>query len=413
MAQPTPPPPRRGRSLLVVTNDNQYTLSSNSPEAQGIGRVVSPRVALGVPSQNDIGLSSSRLLGPGGKRADVDADGQRPMPRRLSFKTNPGGGGAGGTGGGPLYYGAGGPGGGAPPLRVGSAAGGIGSSQNLGSAGAFPSQGVLRDTPTVADFPLHQREQRAKTHLHSADLFDRTSPVQKARQTWMCTLPAALEVEQHSLIGGEAVLDPTVAEAFKTEPLYQSPEVQKKLQGFFPETWGFDYVEVVPASSSFEAAGDGTGMSVTSSESQVFFPPGRSRGIVTRIGIVLSGGPAPGGHNVIAGLHDYVKSRHPDSMLFGFMGGLDGVLNKKYKVCESLELHGLVLVGGDGSNSNAALLAEYFQKHLPHCAVVGVPKTIDGDLKSPLIEASFGFDTAAKTYSELIGNLCVDVTSSQ
>lgn len=83
------------------------------------------------------------------------------------------------------------------------------------------------------------------------------------------------------------------------------------------------------------------------------------------------------------------------------------------QVCESLELHGLVLVGGDGSNSNAALLAEYFQKHLPHCAVVGVPKTIDGDLKSPLIEASFGFDTAAKTYSELIGNLCVDVTSSQ
>lgn len=90
-------------------------------------------------------------------------------------------------------------------------------------------------------------------------VFSQTSPVQKARQTWMCTLPAALEVEQHSLIGGEAVMDPTVAEAFKTEPLYQSPEVQKKLQGFFPETWGFDYVEVVPASSSFEASGDGGG----------------------------------------------------------------------------------------------------------------------------------------------------------
>lgn len=83
------------------------------------------------------------------------------------------------------------------------------------------------------------------------------------------------------------------------------------------------------------------------------------------------------------------------------------------QVCESLELHGFVLVGGDGSNSNAALLAESFETHLPSCCVIGVPKTIDGDLKNALIEASFGFDTAAKTYSELIGNLCIDVNSSQ
>lgn len=87
-------------------------------------------------------------------------------------------------------------------------------------------------------------------------MIPQTSPVQKARQMWMCTLPAALEVEQHSLIGGEAVMDPTVVEAFKTKPLEQSPEVQKKLQGFFPETWGFDYVEVVP-SSSFEGSDGG------------------------------------------------------------------------------------------------------------------------------------------------------------
>lgn len=83
------------------------------------------------------------------------------------------------------------------------------------------------------------------------------------------------------------------------------------------------------------------------------------------------------------------------------------------QVCESLELHGFVLVGGDGSNSNAALMAEYFHKCLPSCCVIGVPKTIDGDLKNEVIEASFGFDTAAKTYSELIGNLCIDVNSSQ
>lgn len=78
-----------------------------------------------------------------------------------------------------------------------------------------------------------------------------------------------------------------------------------------------------------------------------------------------------------------------------------------------MELHGFVLVGGDGSNSNAALLAESFETNLPSCCVIGVPKTIDGDLKNALIEASFGFDTAAKTYSELIGNLCIDVNSSQ
>ncbi|OEH76488.1 putative phosphofructokinase [Cyclospora cayetanensis] len=96
----------------------------------------------------------------------------------------------------------------------------------------------------------------------------------------------------------------------------------------------------------------------------------------------------------------------------GRVGGEEDIRRAR-EVCESLELHGFVLVGGDGSNSNAALLAESFETHLPSCCVIGVPKTIDGDLKNAMIEASFGFDTAAKTYSELIGNLCIDVNSSQ
>lgn len=169
-----------------------------------------------------------------------------------------------------------------------------------------------------------------------------------------------------------------------------------------------------------------------------------------RVGIILSGGPAPGGHNVISGLFDYIKKHHPESQMFGFMGGLDGLFQAKYRVvnsdlmnrfrnqggfdmlwsgrgrinsaedlavaqqvCNDLAIQGLVIVGGDGSLSNAARLAEHFAKCLPSCSVIGVPKTIDGDLQNPWIETSFGFDTAAKTYSEVIGNLCTDVTTGQ
>lgn len=102
-------------------------------------------------------------------------------------------------------------------------------------------------------------------------------------------------------------------------------------------------------------------------------------------------------------------------MLWSGRGRINGLsdLEKAHAICVELELQGLIMVGGDGSNSNAALLSEYFAVTLPTCAVIGVPKTIDGDLRSPWIETSFGFDTAAKTYSELIGNLCTDVTTAQ
>ena len=169
-----------------------------------------------------------------------------------------------------------------------------------------------------------------------------------------------------------------------------------------------------------------------------------------RIAVLLSGGQAPGGHNVISGLFDFVKSHHSNSQLFGFIGGSMGIytnnyieINKKFMdqyrnqggfdmicsgrnkietpeqfeksllYCSTLKLDGLVVVGGDDSNTNACFLAEYFLKNKNTIKVVGVPKTIDGDLKNEWIETSFGFDTATRIYSEMIGNICIDALSEK
>ena len=170
-----------------------------------------------------------------------------------------------------------------------------------------------------------------------------------------------------------------------------------------------------------------------------------------RLGIVLSGGQAPGGHSVIAGVYDYVKSVSRDSKLYGFLGGPKGVFTGKYvevtdeqmdayrnmggfdMICSgrdkiesaehfkgardtaaALELDGLLVAGGDDSNTNAAVLAEDFKANGSKTAVIGVPKTIDGDLKvHPHIPVSFGFDTACKVYSELAGNVALDALSSR
>ncbi|MGZ3634039.1 MAG: diphosphate--fructose-6-phosphate 1-phosphotransferase [Parachlamydiaceae bacterium] len=168
-----------------------------------------------------------------------------------------------------------------------------------------------------------------------------------------------------------------------------------------------------------------------------------------RVGVLFSGGQAAGGHNVITGLYDALKTLHADSALVGFTGGPGGLicghsqeltasLLSKYrnlggfdllgsdrtklepstqaKVLEQvrrLKLDGLVIVGGDDSNTNAAFLAEYFLAHGCATKVIGVPKTIDGDLKSENVGISFGFDTAAKTYSTLIGNLARDALSAK
>ncbi len=169
-----------------------------------------------------------------------------------------------------------------------------------------------------------------------------------------------------------------------------------------------------------------------------------------RVGVVFSGGQAAGGHNVIAGLFDALKQLHPDSRLFGFLGGPGGIVSCSYheidadllkpyrnqggfdligsgrtkietpeqlsaslEAVKKLQLDGLVIIGGDDSNTNAAVLAEYFLAGGCQTQVVGVPKTIDGDLKNPYVAVSFGFDTACRVYSEIIGNIARDALSAK
>ncbi len=169
-----------------------------------------------------------------------------------------------------------------------------------------------------------------------------------------------------------------------------------------------------------------------------------------KVGVILSGGQAPGGHNVIAGLFDGLKALNPDSELFGFLGGPSGLVDNKYiklnealvnqyrntggfdmicsgrtklekdeqfaQVAQNCAEHGIkaiVIIGGDDSNTNACALAQYMLTHKTGVQVIGCPKTIDGDLKNAWIEVSFGFDTATKVYSELIGNIMRDANSSR
>jgi pyrophosphate--fructose-6-phosphate 1-phosphotransferase len=171
---------------------------------------------------------------------------------------------------------------------------------------------------------------------------------------------------------------------------------------------------------------------------------------VKNVGVILSGGQAPGGHNVIAGLYDALKQANPENKLYGFLGGPAGIIDGKYieftdsfmdkyrntggfdiigsgrtkleteeqfqkslSICKKLELSAVVIIGGDDSNTNAALLAEWFVANDTGIQMIGCPKTIDGDLKNDQIEISFGFDTATKTYGELIGNIQRDANSAK
>ena len=171
---------------------------------------------------------------------------------------------------------------------------------------------------------------------------------------------------------------------------------------------------------------------------------------VRNVGVILSGGQAPGGHNVIAGLYDALKQANSSNKLYGFLGGPSGIIEGKYveftdefmdayrntggfdiigsgrtkleteeqfqkslAVCKKLNISAVVIIGGDDSNTNAALLAEWFVKNNTGIQVIGCPKTIDGDLKNDQIEISFGFDTATKTYAELIGNIQRDANSAK
>ena len=168
------------------------------------------------------------------------------------------------------------------------------------------------------------------------------------------------------------------------------------------------------------------------------------------VGVILSGGQAPGGHNVISGIFDGIKCLNPASRLYGFLMGPDGLINHKYmeltadiideyrntggfdiigsgrtklelesqfdkglEILRKLDIKALVIIGGDDSNTNACVLAEYYKKIGAGVQVIGCPKTIDGDLKNEMIETSFGFDTATKTYSEVIGNIERDCNSAR
>lgn len=168
------------------------------------------------------------------------------------------------------------------------------------------------------------------------------------------------------------------------------------------------------------------------------------------VGVILSGGQAPGGHNVIAGLFDALKTADKSNKLYGFLGGPSGIVDGKYmeitdeiidkyrntggfdiigsgrtkleteeqfkkalEVCKKLDIKAIVIIGGDDSNTNACLLAQWMSENNTGINVIGCPKTIDGDLKNDQIEISFGFDTATKTYAELIGNIQRDANSAK
>jgi pyrophosphate--fructose-6-phosphate 1-phosphotransferase len=238
------------------------------------------------------------------------------------------------------------------------------------------------------------------------------SPLQRVRYDYQPKLPAILREPMGSIlpIKGENTKPASDAEAIKA---------------LFPNTCGLPKV-------SFQKGKDAT-------ISQV-----------RNVGVILSGGQAPGGHNVISGLFDAMKAANSANRLYGFKGGPSGILEDSYteitaeflkayrntggfdiigsgrtkleseeqfEVCEAVcKKHGIsaiVIIGGDDSNTNAAVLAEYFAKRKNGIQVIGCPKTIDGDLKNESIEISFGFDTATKTYSELIGNIERDANSAK
>ena len=237
------------------------------------------------------------------------------------------------------------------------------------------------------------------------------SPLQKARFSYQPKLPAALR-------NGAAV------KCIEGEKLQAFADAEK-IAALFPSTSNMPVL-------SFEKADS----------------KGESKPI--HVGVILSGGQAPGGHNVIAGLYDGIKSLNAESRLYGFKGGPGGLVDNNYveitddfmnsyrntggfdmigsgrtkleqeeqfdkaaENCAKLGISALVIIGGDDSNTNACLLAEYYKKKNIPIQVIGCPKTIDGDLKNKYIETSFGFDTASKVYSELIGNIERDANSAK
>ncbi len=238
------------------------------------------------------------------------------------------------------------------------------------------------------------------------------SPLQIARYQYNPKLPGMLRngISEISVRNGGAT---------------QSVADQQKIAALFPNTYG---------------------------KNEIIFEKGKNTSAAKRqvVGVILSGGQAPGGHNVVCGLYDALKATDKDNVLYGFKGGPSGLLEDSYIVfndeyinqfrntggfdiigsgrtkleteeqfavvaanCAKHGINALVIIGGDDSNTNAAVLAEYMAAHNTGVQVIGCPKTIDGDLKNEDIECSFGFDTATKTYSEIIGNIERDANSAK
>jgi len=234
------------------------------------------------------------------------------------------------------------------------------------------------------------------------------SALQIAREAYQPKLPSSLKGSVK------------IVEGKKTQSIADQKEIEAK----FPNTYGMPLL-------TFEAG------------NKQDYP-------AINVGVILSGGQAPGGHNVIAGLFDGLNNLNADSKLYGFLGGPSGLTDNKYleltpsiidhyrntggfdiigsgrtkleekeqydeglKNCKALGISALVIIGGDDSNTNACVLAEYYKSIESGIQVIGCPKTIDGDLKNEMIETSFGFDTACKVYSELIGNIQRDANSAK
>ena len=238
------------------------------------------------------------------------------------------------------------------------------------------------------------------------------SPLQQARLKFQPVLPQTL---------ASGITKLNIVEGNSTESVAD----QNEIKGLFPNTYGKPMVtfEQSDNENNFEQK---------------------------NVGVILSGGQAPGGHNVVAGIYDALKQANPQNKLYGFLGGPAGIIDGKYieltdeiidayrntggfdiigsgrtkleteeqfqaslENCKKLNITGIVIIGGDDSNTNAAMLAEWFKSKNAGVQVIGCPKTIDGDLKNDQIEISFGFDTATKTYSELVGNIQRDVNSAK
>lgn len=238
------------------------------------------------------------------------------------------------------------------------------------------------------------------------------SPLQKARYEYVPKLPGMLRNGIAEIAVKEGAATTSVAD-------------QEKIKELFPNTYGEPEITFVKGENTSEA------------KKQV-------------VGVILSGGQAPGGHNVVCGLYDALKATNKENVLIGFKGGPSGLIEDKFivfddeyidqyrntggfdiigsgrtkleteeqfaiatEVCKKHGITAIVIIGGDDSNTNACVLAEYMAAHKTGVQVIGCPKTIDGDLKNEDIEISFGFDTATKTYSEMIGNIERDCNSAK